>query len=121
MVGGGGGSGSTRGSGALVPSPVLDIARFDALVAQVDQLTKLLAEQTVLNLKLQQQLSDALAQQTNLNLQLRTLKTRSRSADATAGSSYTGDDTRMSSSEGEHEPQVKLRRSPPRAASPSNE
>ena len=61
-------SGSTRGSGALVPSPVLDIARFDALVAQVDQLTKLLAEQTALNLKLQQQLSDALAQQANLNL-----------------------------------------------------
>ena len=103
------------------PPSTVDAARFDALVAQVARLTTLLAEQTAANVALQKTLEAALAQQVALQLQLRTLKTRSRSADATVGASLIvdGDDARMDS-EGEREPELKLRRSPRAGEHPTN-
>ena len=98
----------------------IDVARFDALLAQVERLTQALTEQQQANADLQKRLQAALDDSADLRFRLRTFSSkRSRSADTKVGRTsqeHSGSDTAMSSAE---EEPASRRRSPGRDSPPN--
>ena len=101
-----------------IPVPTIDVASFTVLAAQVEILTKQLAEQQALNQRLQADLSKALLLIGDLSNQLKTVKpkrARAASTDAATGSSSPTSDSAEASmySPAElEEPALTRRRSP---------
>ena len=103
----------------------MDAARFDSLVAQVESLTKALAEQAQLNKQLQEQLHAVLSESADLRRRLQAASKRSRSPPATTSSGSPPPSTEAPSIDEEEEQNEDIeedpasrRRSPGRVSPP---